>query len=95
MWDVFLTPWVFRGQGGGKGEAILVLGQGRQEKPPAPEAKGSDLGATKPKQGQQLGGASHAEAGARPGRSIQRSSGCASSGGLEELSHVEGQEGWW
>ena len=35
------------------------------------------------------------EARAGAGRSNPRSGGCAAQEGLEELSHVEGQEGWW
>ena len=36
--------------------------------------------------------------GPRPGaatRGVTRSRGCAAQEGLEELSHIEGQEGWW
>ena len=62
-----------------------------------PEARGGDLkeppGARG--QGRQLGGATRSpRPGPAAGRSNRRSGGCAAQEGLEELSHVEGQEQW-
>ena len=62
-----------------------------------PEARGGDLEEPPRAQGQgrQLGGATHARGqGQRPGGATQGVAAVQAQEGLEEQSHVEGQE-WW
>ena len=65
--------------------------RGGQEKPPAPEAKGSDPEEPPRAQGKgrQLGGATHAgDEGWRPGVATRGVVAAQAQEGLEELSHV-------
>ena len=63
-----------------------------------PEARGSDPDEPPRAQGQgrQLGGATHARGqGQQLGGATRGAVAAQAQEGLEELSHIEGQEGWW